>query len=182
MGRIVAVALLVALLLSTAVFVGLGLVLAGLLSIILSIPDRSRWRHRMQWAVPVIGGIQVLTSVGVYVAGLRTSSTGWVVFLPFLAVPILFSGLVLLLSPLLDGAEARGDSRSTRSAAVLAIVFGLILCFPGIFGIGALITMAIKGEQVAIGALVLAGVCSAMTSPGGIICIVHGLRSLKRAD
>jgi uncharacterized protein YqgC (DUF456 family) len=171
------VAFLVALLLATALFLGLGIFLAGLLSIILSITDLSRWRHRMLWTVPVIGGTQVLAAVGVYVVGLR--STEWVL-LPFLAAPILFSGLLLFLSPLYES-EERGGSRRARWAAVLWIVLGLFLALPGILGIGAVIKMAITGEQVTFGHLFVTGGCLALTSPGGIICIVHGLRSLKRS-
>jgi hypothetical protein len=177
MERIVGVAFLVALLLATVIFLGLGIFLAGLLSIILSVADLSRWRHRMLLTVPVIGGTQVLAAVGVYVVGLR--STEWVL-LPFLAAPVLCSGLLLFLSPLYES-EERGGSRRARWAAVLWIVLGVFLVLPGIIVIGAVIKMASTGEQVTFGHFLFTGSCFAMTSPGGIICIVHGLRSIKRS-
>jgi hypothetical protein len=181
MEKIVAVAVLLALLLSTGVFLVLGIFLAGLLSIILSITDLSRWTHRMRWTVPISGGTQILAAVGVYVLGMRSNE--WV-FLPFLAVPILFSGLVLLLSPLY-GLEESIVSRKTRWAAVLWILLGLILVFPGIILVGGVIKMSIDdtGEQVPVtaGALFVTWGCLVMTFPGGIICIFHGLRSMKRS-
>jgi hypothetical protein len=72
--------------------------------------------------------------------------------LPFLAAPILFSGLLLLLSPLYEP-EERGVSRRTRFAAVLWILLGVLLVLPGTVGIGAVIKMAIAREQVTVGAL-----------------------------
>jgi hypothetical protein len=86
-----------ALILATFILSVLGIFLAGLLSIVLSITDLSRWRHRMRRAVPIIGGAEILASIGVYVAGIETSSPDWAL-LPLLAFPMLFSGLLLLFS------------------------------------------------------------------------------------
>ena len=137
----------------------------------------------MLWAVPIIGGAQILASVGVYVAGMQTTSTEPVwAFLPFLAAPILFSGLILFLSPLYLP-EEWGLSRRTRAVAVavLCIVFGVCLSLPGIAVIGFLISMPITGQQVTFGAVFITFVCAAMTLPGGIACIVQGLRSIRHS-
>jgi hypothetical protein len=83
----------VVLALATAILYGLGILLAGLLSIMLSITDLSRRGDRMRWTVPIGGGIQVLAAAVVYFVGMR--STEWVL-LPILAAPILLSGLLLL--------------------------------------------------------------------------------------
>jgi hypothetical protein len=85
----------VALALTTAVFVGLGILIAGLLSIMLSITDLSRWGDRMRWTIPISGGTQVLAALSVYVVGMRSTES---VILPLLAAPILSSGLFLLFS------------------------------------------------------------------------------------
>jgi hypothetical protein len=96
----------VAWVLATAIFLGLGIFLAGLLSMMLSITDLSRCGDRMRWTVPFSGGTQVLAAACVYIVGMR--STEWVL-LPLLAAPILISGL-LLLSPLWAPRE-RGVSK-----------------------------------------------------------------------
>jgi hypothetical protein len=137
-------ALLMAVVLATLVLWGLGYVLAGLLSVMLSIIDLSflrglgyllaRWRLHMRWTLPLIALAYIPAAIGVSVVGWQSYSTGdefidggIILIIGLMLISAIISGIYLICARgMFWGPPGQSASPASPASPVRGDTFALV--------------------------------------------------------